>query len=411
MKLLFLAPEFFNAWGGVGIYSIELIKSLSKLNNLDIHVVTPDIKDKARKVQIKSIFNDSIKVHTISMANDTFIYNLKFQTGIFKEFHNLNKKYDFDIIHSANLVHMPDIFVKFQNINTPSVVTAHTTIKGQVDGFLQSSKNPFNMATSEKLSLLTYPGISFLEWYYLRSTQNIITVSKKFKKILKKEYNYKGKIATIYNSIDIKNFNFNALTEKECINKFPFLNDIKGPTVLYAGRLVAQKGIDVFLKSIKTLEKTGHHYNYIIAGKGNYKRLFQIINKLNLNSANINYIGHIDNLDLPYIYKMSDIFVLPSYYENLPISLLEAMSMKCCCIASNVGAIDEIIENKTNGILINPGDHQSLSNNIINLAENTNLMHKLSEKARKKVLKNFRSSIMAKKTYKVYKSITKNEAN
>src|SRR3989344_913170 len=408
MKLAFLAPEFYNSWGGVGIYSIELIKGLSKLDNLEIHVITPNIKQTNKKNKLKSIFNENVNIHIISNANDTFIYNLKFQAAVFKEFNKLNNKYKFDILHSANLVNMPDILLKFNKIEIPSLVTAHTTIKGQVKGFLKGNINPFKMASSEKLSLLAYPYISFLEYYYLKKTDNLITVSKKFGKLLKKEYKYKGKITTIYNSIDINHYNFNKIKEEDCMSKFPFLKNINKPIILYAGRLISQKGIDIFIKSIKLLQDKGYNFHYIIAGKGNTNLLYNNLKKNKIDKNNINYVGYIDNRNLVYLYRMSDIFTLPSYYENLPISLLEAMSMKSCCISTNVGAVDEVIDNNKNGILINPGDYKKLAENIIFLTENPEIIRKISKNAREKVLKNFRSDIMAKKTLDVYKNIVNN---
>ena len=408
MKLIFLAPEFFNTWGGVGIYSIELIKGLSKLNKLDIHVVTPNIKQKDKKYQIESLFQDSITIHTISNANDTFIYNLKFQTGILMEFNNLQKKYKFDLVHAANLVNMPDIFLKFYKLDIPSLVTAHTTINGQVAGFLKSNKNPFKMAPSEKLSLLTYPYISILEDFYLKNTKNIITVSKKFRDLLIKNYYFSGNITTIYNSIDVNHYNFNRIKEYDCIGKFPLFKNNSKPTILYAGRLITQKGIEVFIRSIKQLQSKGYKYLYIIAGKGDTNLLYSTLKRYGVNTEEVKYVGYIDNINLVYLYRMCDIFVLPSYYENLPISLLEAMSMKCCCISTNVGAVDEVIDNYINGIIINPGNHKGLAENIVYLIENPKIMRKFAENGRKKVLKNFRSDIMAKKTLQVYNKIVNN---
>lgn len=408
MKLAFLAPEFYNSWGGVGIYSLELIKNLSRLNNVEIHVITPNINHKKKINNIRSMFNCNVNIHAISNANDTFIYNLKFQAAIFKHFNKLNEKFKFDILHSANLVNMPDIFLKFEGIQIPNLVTVHTTIKGQVKGFLKGNINPFKMAASEKLSLIAYPYISLLENYYLKKTSNAITVSNKFKKLLKDEYNFQGKITTIHNSIDASHYNFNNITEEDCFRKFPFLKSINKPIILYVGRLITQKGIEVFIKSIKYLQNRGYDFNYIIAGRGSTNLLYNDLSKYKIDKSKVKYVGYVDNSNLVYLYKMADVFALPSYYENLPISLLEAMSMKTCCISTNVGAVDEIIDNNKNGIIINSGDSKALAENIIFLTENPKIATNMAKNAREKVLKNFRSDIMAKKTLEVYKQTIDN---
>ena len=191
----------------------------------------------------------------------------------------------------------------------------------------------------------------FLIWIVLSALNKGCRIWQ-FGKLLKKEYKYKGKITTIYNSIDINHYNFNKIKEEDCISKFPFLKNINKPIILYAGRLISQKGIDIFIKSIKLLQDKGYNFHYIIAGKGNTNLLYNNLKENKIDKNNINYVGYIDNRNLVYLYRMSDIFTLPSYYENLPISLLEAMSMKSCCISTNVGAVDEVIDNNKNGGVI-----------------------------------------------------------
>ena len=261
------------------------------------------------------------------------------------------------------------------------------------------------MAQSERLSLLAYPGIRSLEWIYLKRTRNLITVSNKFKDILYKNYKYSGKITSIHNGIDTKKYDFNNIDPSKAYELFPTLEGINKPIILYAGRIITQKGIDDFIKSMKFIQASGYNFHYLIAGKGDFHRLNKLITKNNLNRKNISYLGYVENQKLKYLYRLADIFVLPSYYENLPISLLEAMSMRCSCIATNVGAIDEVIDDNINGIIINPGDPKNLAKTIINLALNKDLCKKFGLNGQKKILKNFRSEVMAKKTYEVYKNI------
>lgn len=63
----------------------------------------------------------------------------------------------------------------------------------------------------------------------------------------------------------------------------------------------------------------------------------------------------------------ADVYVLPSYKEGLPISILEAMSYSLPVISTRVGGIPEIIMNGKNGLLINPGDKEALYESIIKL--------------------------------------------
>lgn len=401
IKLAFLAPEFLPTWGGVGIYSVNLIKELSKGEDMEIHVLTPERGKDYNKEKILKYFNNRIYIHNISKANDTFFYNFTFQLAVLKNFEKLHKKYNFDLIHSANLVHMPDIWLKFRKQKIPSIVTIHTTIKGQVSGFLQSNKNFFNMANSEKMSILAYPYISILERYYLKTTENLLTVSKKFASYLKEIFPHKNIEAT-YNGIDAEIFNYNKI---EGYGKFKCLEG-KKRIVLYAGRLITQKGIKLFIKLMKEID-----VHFVIAGTGNEKFFLRLVKKNNIDPNRYTFLGAVNNSDLPWLYKSANVFVLPSYYENFPISLLEAMAMKTACLTSNAGAIEEIIENGKNGFIFQIGDYEGMKWLIVKLLKDEELRQKIAQEGYKKVLNNFTAEKMANKTYNFYKKILNENTN
>lgn len=404
MKLAFLAPEFYPPWGGVGIYSINLVKELSKFSDMEIHVFTPERGRDYNKKKVEKFFNNRIKIHNMSKANDTFMYNFYFQFEILKKFKQFYRKYKFDLVHSANLVHMPDIFLKFSKQPYPSIVTGHTTIKGQVGGFLQSNKNFFRMAPSEKGSIILYPLINQLENIYLKNTSNLISPSKKFAQVFR-EKGYKGNIEVINCGIDTKLFDYKKI--KNPYEKFPQLSGINKTKILYAGRLISQKGIDIFVHLMHDLIKEKRNVHFIVAGHGDERDFFKLIKKYNIPKESYTFLGFIQNHDLPGLYKLSDIFVLPSYYENFPISLMEAMSMRCACIASDVGAVTELIENEKNGFISKPGDLNLIKKLIYKLLDNGSWKKRVKMNGEKIIKKKYTAILMAKKTKKYYEEILK----
>ena len=392
IKLCFLAPEFLPPWGGVGISSVNLIKGLSKIKDIEIHVLTPERGRNYNKQKILNYFDNKIYLHNISKANDTFFYNFTFQNAVLKNFDKLNKKYNFDLIHSANLVHMPDIWLKFKKIKVPSIVTVHTTIGGQVQGFLKSNKNFFKMALSEKMSILAYSYIKTLEWFYLKKTSNVLTLSNKFAEDLMKK-GFKGKIEVTPNVVDLKEFDYDKIKFNQKLKRFKGKKKI----ILYAGRIITQKGIELFVKLMKDVDAC-----FVIAGSGNPKIFFDLIKKYKIPKQKFMFLGFVEHEDLPSIYKASDIFVLPSYYENFSISLLEAMAMKNACIASNAGATEEIIDNGKNGFVFEIGDYNTMKDHVNALINDKRLRKKIAEESRKKILRCFTIEKMANKTFKFY---------
>jgi glycosyltransferase involved in cell wall biosynthesis len=83
MKVAILAPEFIPTWGGVGIYTVELVKELASYKDMDVHVITPCRNDVGEKEVLKELGKPkNVHIHQISTANDTFFYNFKFQVAL-----------------------------------------------------------------------------------------------------------------------------------------------------------------------------------------------------------------------------------------------------------------------------------------------------------------------------------------
>ena len=400
MRLAFLAPEFFPAIGGVGIYSIHLIKALSRHEDMDIHVFTPARGEDYDQEKVLNYFGHRIKLHNISNAHDDFVYNFTFQYKVFRELPRYHSQYNYDLIQSANLVNMPDIYLKFKPLGIPSLVTVHTTIKGQVKGFLDASKHFLSLAPSEGWSLAAYPYISLMESIYLRRTKHMVTVSYRFAKMLQEQYRYRGVIEPIYNGIDLEVFDYERVNDP--YERFP---ELKGerPVVLYSGRLVARKGLNLFVQAINQLRDTEAHF--VFAGRGSEKLLFDLLERYQIPKERYTFLGFVQNDQLPWLYKLSSIFVLPSFYENLPFSLLEAMAMKVPCIASNVGAVDEIINQGENGLLFEAGDVKALVRHIKLLLENVEQRGKLAEAGFRRVSTEFTSARMAEKHREFYERV------
>jgi glycosyltransferase involved in cell wall biosynthesis len=78
----------------------------------------------------------------------------------------------------------------------------------------------------------------------------------------------------------------------------------------------------------------------------------------------------------------SDVFVLPSYYEGLPMSLLEAMAWGLAPICTPIGSIPEYIEDGVNGLLVRPGDVEELAEKIERVVLDGNLRAQLGRRAR-----------------------------
>jgi glycosyltransferase involved in cell wall biosynthesis len=104
-------------------------------------------------------------------------------------------------------------------------------------------------------------------------------------------------------------------------------------------------------------------------------------------------------------YMSSDIFVLPSYAENMPNVLLEAMAAGLPVVVSNVGANPEIVEDGVNGFIIKPGDINAIADRIVKLAEDSNLRKSMGQINLKLAKEKYDMSIVAEKIDKLYQGL------
>lgn len=178
-------------------------------------------------------------------------------------------------------------------------------------------------------------------------------------------------------------------------------------TVLGLGQFIDRKGRWIFLEAAKTL--TEKFDDIVFAWISNsvltdaeQKKIeeFGLQNKFFL--LNSNEVGE-KHLDLMKFLRISDVYVLPSFVEGLPISLLEAMAMGVAGISTNVNAIPEAVKHLETGILIKKGNAKELADAIEKLKNDEELRTKLAENGRRWVLENFNEKIVAEIAFENYR--------
>lgn len=405
ITLCMMAPEFLPVWGGTGSYIVELIKRLP--GNVDVHVVTlrrsiPGMdKNKLTDDVFDSVIGRPIQVHTISSSRETFFYNLAFQVACLKNIPKLHKEYKFDIMHS-HLSHMPDVLLKlFSRICFPTVVTVHSTIRMQQDVTLANCSSFSDLEWSERNTLLFFPIIEFLQKKYAKRVSRFIAVSDLTEELIRKHLNVeKEKITVIRNGVDTRLFCPPTEAEKE--------ERFSRPTVVFIGRIMAKKGLNVLIKSIPKILQSVPETRFLFVGGGNIPFYREMLEKEGISSENFSFIGHLGYFERPRILQQATVFVNPSFFENCSISILEAMSCGTSVVASNVGGNPEIIESAKNGILVPPNRHEILAQRIISLLEDENFNKEIGREARKTIVKSFSSERCAQETYNVYKQVLSN---
>ncbi len=178
------------------------------------------------------------------------------------------------------------------------------------------------------------------------------------------------------------NFNYwNALDEKE-IYDLVFVGYIHNPP------RIVNKGFDTLVEAVHLIHS---HYNYNLKVLVIGEYAWSLIQKLqNFNASYFKFVGHIRNRrQIMQYLKQSKIFVLSSRTEGMPNALMEALTLGRPCIATNVGAVGELIKNEQTGLLIPPNDPESLAQAIIKLIPNEKYRYILGQAARDFMRKSF----------------------
>ena len=154
--------------------------------------------------------------------------------------------------------------------------------------------------------------------------------------------------------------------------------------LLFLGKINQRKGIYDLLYSFAAFKQNSSVITkLLIAGSGEVEPTKKLVEDLGL-SQDIEFLGWITPKQRNELLAQTHSFILPSYNEGLPMALLEAMSWGLSIITTPVGGIGEVIKDRENGLLIEAGNLQELTDAISLLVSNSSLRIDLSQKAREK---------------------------
>lgn len=286
----------------------------------------------------------------------------KFNPFVFLKLYKLIKEKNIDILH----VHLSNslfyaILIKYLNKNIKIISHEHGEI-------------------------FRYNRLKFLLNRFGYKIDLSLAISKATKNELVKKTNIpENKIKVLYNFVNLNQFNRKKITwnikkekEKLRIQKGDFV-------VGFAGRFIERKGWKEFILAANLILNRNKNIKFLIAGDGNDKNeLLNLIGPDNL-KTNIIYLGYISNM--VWFYSLLDCFVMPSHWEPMGLEEIEAQAMGLAVIASNVPALDEIIQDRENGLLFEAKNSKDLAEKIKILYKNRKLREQLIINSLKSVKK------------------------
>lgn len=180
--------------------------------------------------------------------------------------------------------------------------------------------------------------------------------------------------------------------------RVPFENEVpsrggrsssEAARVLYLGRLEPEKGLDALADSMTILTKRGVRPELVLAGSGEAGYVARLEKRFATLPNPPRFAGWVDGEQKKDLIKRSDVFVLPSHREVLPIALLETMSYGVVPVVTRCGAMPEVVVHGSNGLLCEIGDGSSLADALETVCTDACMRENCSRAARATVAEKY----------------------
>ena len=354
MKIVFLSHLDLNLY----LFRLPVMKELVK-NGYEVYAVCPkgEVFDKFSEFDIKAV------AYKIDRGSLNIFKELKTIQNIKKVINGINP----DILHA--FMHKPNIYGN---------LTGHgctvNTITGLGSFFIH---NDIKSKIIKNLIILGYKLTT-------KNTKKIIFQNsddlKLFSKFLPKE-----KLVLIKSSgIDTEEFKPISKSQNHKV------------IVLMIARVIKDKGVEEYIKAASLLKDKAEFWYIGDIDAGNK-------NAFNPKWKNLKYLGFKKNIK--ELIAKCDIFVLPSYREGVPRTLLEASSMAKPIVTTDAVGCKEVVEDNKNGFLVPIKDYKILAKKIEILISNPSLREEFGKYGRIKAIKEFDIKVVIKKYMEVYKEL------
>ena len=344
-------------YGGITNWSVLLKKYMDNVDDVEYDIIDSSPKKKSMK--------------NISMASRIFSGAIN-MFAIKKQLKKLLLQKKIDVVHITT----SGQFALFRDL--------------LISNFLRKRKIPFvyhiRFGRVPELSYKKNLEFKMLDKVVSRSAHTIALDKKTADVLLDKHDN---KILIVPNPFD-----FNKLKNIDITDN----NNNNNNNIVFAGWVIKSKGIEELLSAWDII--CDKYSNYSLKICGPYKDEYYSQIKAMFRLKRVTFTGELDNNSILQEISNSEILILPSYTEGFPNVVLEAMALGKAVIASNVGAIPEILSNEC-GIVISPKSSQEIVSAIETLVDNCEFRRKISINAFKKVKEEY----SIEKIYDKYKTI------
>lgn len=362
MKILFDHLCFWERYGGVSKYFVELLSRIPKEERiLSVHYTNQnEYISRLPESNVKSLF-----------GNFSFRGKPRLVRDVGKIFSLPNiLRSNYDIYHPT---HYDTYALPFVPKKVKTVATIHDLNYFKIP---QLYNRRSNRLAEQELQMA-------------KKVDHIITISNNTKNDIIELWNIpEERISVIYHGIEHMQYQ----------QKLPILHN--RPYILYVGRRNEYKNFQALIKAFTRISQVHKEIDLVCTGFPFTENEKKQLSQFGILSRCYSYQA--SELQLNQLYQNAEVFVFPSFYEGFGMPILEAMSAKCPTVLANTSCFPEIAQDAA--IYFDPYQSDDLAMALINVLESTDLRQNLIEKGNERV-KDFSWDKCANQHLEVYKSL------
>ena len=313
MRIAILLQSLDETWGGIGVYTREIVTALLQVDTKNEYIlIYPRFGiGRTRRGQFRR-YKNAIEIETEESRVPFGTY--------------------------WDQVVVPGVAARY-NVDVLFNPFLSVPVRGRF-GKVMIMHNVEYHVVPKVYDLAMYSWWFMLEKFILRSADRVISISNVMTEDFRKHVNYPiSQVRTIYHGVNKK---FQVVTDEARLAYARDEYELPERFILFVGHLYPQKNFSVLARAFAQLRDQIPH-RLLVAGRPRWKADadLKLIQELGIGDR-VDLLQFVPNDDLPLLYNLADCFVYPSLYESFGLAQLEAMACGCPVIGANSGAIPEI---------------------------------------------------------------------
>jgi glycosyltransferase involved in cell wall biosynthesis len=338
-RIVFVTTVFENVKTGPGIFARYLWEHFCNDDDMDFHLVAPDIKEKEPRLHSFERPKDSIKVYTA--LQDKAL--------------ELVRRLGHGTVVHGNMAH---IMWRFTRYNGPLLV--------QVNDYSNSDYWKYAIESFLRTGIRRQISLIWRRWYERQVTRQasmVLCNSEYTRNSVLKAYGVcPDRCRVLYKAVDLTPFVRPDVLPPARVPRPPG----EKHRLIFVGTDWERKGLDVLFRALRLVLDRQQDVILLVAGPDEFHgnaRIRALVKELKLTN-HVRFLGATSRADLPNLLWNSDVAVLPSRREAFGVSILEAMAAGVPVVATRTGGIPEIVNNSSLGVLCEPGNPVDLARGV-----------------------------------------------